>query len=168
MQKSRLLHRLPPIAALVAITGCATLFPAPIRLGDSEADVISKWGRPSARYQIGQTTILAYPHGELNQRTLMVRIEPSKGATYAEQVLTDEKFASIRVGQTIRDEILHTFGPPYETSYLPLKDYEVWTYAYSEANTWDSLMHIHFDRAGTVQMMLRTLDPRRSGDWFGP
>lgn len=160
MNTTSLLARLLAAATLVGATACSTLFPEPIAIGDTEAEVLSKWGQPAGRYRAEGIDSLAYPEGAFGQRTYMVRLGPEGRVISVEQVLTDEKFSIVKIGQTTQDEILRTFGPPQETSYLPLKDYKVWTYAYKEAGRWDSLMHVHFDRSGTVQMMLRTPDPR--------
>jgi len=54
---------------------------------------------------------------------------------------------------------LRTIGHPAETSYLPLRDLEVWSYRYKEAGVWNSIMHVHFDRNGIVRMMLNGPDP---------
>lgn len=154
------LARVFTAAALIGATACSTLLREPIVVGDTEAEVLAKWGQPAGRYRAEGIDNLAYPEGSFGQRTYMVRIGPDGHVISAEQVLTDEKFSTVTIGKTTQDEILRTFGPPYETSYLPLKDYEVWTYAYKESGVWDSLMHVHFDRSGIVRMMLRTPDPR--------
>lgn len=153
-------HLAAVMAQLAVVTGCATLFPPPVSIGETEAEVLAKRGQPSNRYQDGDVRVLEYRLGDFGQRTYMARIGPDGRLISFEQVLTDEKFGTVQIGKTTRNEILVTFGAPHETSYLPLKDYEVWTYAYKESGVWNSLMHIHFDSAGVVQMMLRGPDPR--------
>lgn len=160
MRISASLKRMLATVALAAAGGCAVLFPEPLTTGDTEAEVLAKWGRPAHRYQDGNVRILEYPRSALGQHIWMVRIGPDDRLISAEQVLTDEKFATVEIGKTTRNDILLTFGSPYETSYLPLKDYEVWSYAYKESGVWNSMMHVHFDRSGVVQMMLRGPDPR--------
>ncbi|HVL75463.1 MAG TPA: hypothetical protein VM406_05560 [Noviherbaspirillum sp.] len=152
------------IAVMIA-AGCATLFPQPLATGDDEAAIVQKWGRPTAAYQDGNIRILEYRRGPYEQFTYMARVHPTEGLLSAEQVLTNEKFATVQIGKTTRNDILLTFGRPRETSYLPLKDYEVWTYAYRESGVWNSLMHVHFDRSGVVQMMLSGPDPRFDADF---
>jgi len=149
---------LPLLLAL--LTGCATLFPPPVHVGDTEAEVIAKRGQPTNRYEDGNIRVLEYALGPGAQLTYMVRMGPDGKVLSFEQVLTPEKFATVQLGKTTRHDILVTFGRPDETSYLRLKDYEVWTYAYTGVGAWNSLMHIHFDRAGIVQLMVRDWDPR--------
>ena len=74
-------------------------------------------------------------------------------------MLTGQKFATLKIGAATRDEVLRTLGRPAERSYLSLPDLEVWSYRYKESGVWNSMMHIHFDRAGTVRMMQNGPDP---------
>jgi hypothetical protein len=64
------------------------------------------------------------------------------------------------VDAATKDEVLRTVGRPAETSRVALKNYEVWSYRYREANVWNSLMHVHFDDQGVVRQMLNGPDPR--------
>jgi len=126
--------------------------------GQSEAEVISKLGSPSARYQEGDDSILAYVRGPWGQQTYMARLDASKHLKSYEQVLTTQKFATVKVGATEQQTILHTFGKPAETAYFSLSDLTVWTYRYKENGVWDSMMHVHFDRNGIVQKMMNGPD----------
>lgn len=158
------LARLSMAMILALAGGCASLFPEPVVIGDTEAELIAKRGNPTNRYQVSNEKVLEYATGPWGQATYMARVGADGRVTSFEQVLTDEKFGTVELGKTTRNDILVTFGAPLETSYLPLKDYEVWTYAYKESGVWDSLMHVHYDRAGVVQMMLRGPDPRFDPD----
>jgi hypothetical protein len=158
---------------LFSLAGCAGIGVPPVTPGQSEAEIISKLGPPSARYQEGDETILAYVRGPWGQQTYMARLDASKQLKSYEQVLTTQKFATVKIGATSRQDILHTFGRPAETSYLSLPDLTVWTYRYKENGVWDSMMHVHFDRNGTVQKMMNGpdtwLEPREvlGGRLFG-
>ena len=94
----------------------------------------------------------------------MGRINPNGKVVSFEQVLTTQKFASIKVGEATKMEVLRTIGAPSETSYLPLTDLEVWSYPYKESNVWNSFMHVHFDKSGIVRKMLNGPDPRYDPD----
>lgn len=153
---------------LISLAGCASMRAPTLTPGQSEAEVISALGAPSARYQDGNDSILAYVHGPWGQQTYMARLDASQHLKSYEQVLTTQKFATVKIGTTNQETILHTFGKPAETSYLSLSDLTVWTYRYKESGVWDSMMHVHFDRNGIVQKMLNGpdtwLDP---GDGLG-
>lgn len=158
------LQRIFAIFGLVILSACATLFPPAVNIGDTEADLIAKRGQPTNRYQDGNSHLLEYALGPWGQKTYMARIDASGKVVSFEQVLTIEKFASIKVGETRKDDVLHVIGTPSETSYLSLRDMEVWSYPYKEANVWNSIMHVHFDRQGIVRQMLNGPDPRFDPD----
>lgn len=148
------------VMVLAAVSGCAGLFPKPLSPGDTEAQVRSKWGQPMNVYRDNGTRVLEYRRGPFGQLTWLVRIGPEGRLQSAEQVRTDEKFAAVEVGKATRNDVLLTFGAPDQKSYLPLKDYEVWSYPYRENDVWNSIMHVHFDRSGVVRMLQSTPDLR--------
>jgi len=144
--------------------GCAVFMPPALTVGESEAEVIVKLGQPTHRYQDGNTRLLEYATGPWGQRTYMARFGPDGRLASYEQVLTVEKFATIKPGQATKKDVLNTIGAPSDTSYLSLTDLEVWSYPYKESGVWNSLMHVHFDRSGTVQKMMNGPDPRFDPD----
>lgn len=153
------------IIAFVAIsTACSVLMPAPIDAGDSEADLIAKRGQPTHVYQDGQQRLLEYRQGPWGQKTYMARVGADGKLISYEQVLTVEKFNTIKIGTATKTDVLHIVGAPSETSYLSLTDLEVWSYPYKESNAWDSMMHVHFDKAGIVRKMINLPDPRFDPD----
>jgi len=94
----------------------------------------------------------------------MARIDQNGKVVAFEQVLTTQKFASIKVDEATKADVLRTIGAPTETSYLSLTDLEVWSYSYKESNAWNSMMHVHFDRNGIVRKMLNGPDLRFDPD----
>jgi hypothetical protein len=82
-------------------------------------------------------------------------------------VRTDAAWAGVAVGKATKDNILATFGPPDETTYLRLRDLQVWSYRYRQSGIWYSMMHIHFDHDGVVREMLSGPDPEREERRFG-
>lgn len=152
------------LAGLVLLSACASILPRAVNIGDTEAEVIAKRGQPTHRYRDGNMQLLEYMTGPWGQRTYMARLDTSGRLVSFEQVLTVEKFGSIKVGEANKETVLRTVGAPSETSYLPLRDLEVWSYPYKENDVWNSMMHVHFDRTGVVQQMLNGPDPRFDPD----
>lgn len=146
-------------AWLWLLGGCASLGGPPAAVGDSLDTVKLKLGEPTASYSAGPELLLEYAHGPMGQSTWMAHIGADGRLTLFEQVLTDAKFATIKVGTATHEEVLRTLGRPAETSYLPLRDFEVWSYRYKESGVWNSMMHVHFDRSGVVRMMQNGPDP---------
>ena len=137
----------------VLLSGCASLMGPPLLAGDSIDTVKLKLGTPTATYSAGQEQLLEYATGPMGQSTWMAHIGADGRLVRLEQVLTGEKFATIKVGVATHEDVLRAVGRPAETSYLTLRDFEVWSYRYKEAGVWNSMMHVHFDRKGVVQLM---------------
>lgn len=153
------MNKLTTIALALLLAGCAgTLRQAP-NPGDPLDVVQAKMGQPTAVYLAGENRTLEYATGPMGQFTYMAHLGPDGRLTSYEQVLTSEKFATIKIDQATKDDVLRTIGRPAERSSVAMQNYEVWSYRYKEANVWNSLMHIHFDGQGVVRQMLNAPDP---------
>jgi hypothetical protein len=154
-----------PIAAIllstqVILSGCAGVIGGPPPMpGDPVDTVIGKFGRPTAVYPLADGQEFEYARGPYGQFTYMARFGPDNRLRSFEQVLTGEKFATLKLNSATKDEVLRTIGRPAETSRVHLNNYEVWSYRYKEAGVWNSMMHVHFDQAGIVRMMQNGPDP---------
>ncbi|MBB3118708.1 outer membrane protein assembly factor BamE [Pseudoduganella violacea] len=69
------------------------------------------------------------------------------------------KFSAIQLGQASKTSVRELLGQPDETTHLSLRDMDVWGYRYKESGVWDSMMHIHFDKNGTVRELMSGPDP---------
>lgn len=141
------------------LTGCASFSNENLKPGISEQEIIGKLGKPTNRYPDDGMQLLEYPQGPWGQYTHMVRIGADGRLVSWEQVLTVEKFATIKVGTANKQDVLRALGRPAETDWLHLPKLEVWSYRYKEGGVWNSLMHIHFDQAGIVRKMENGRDP---------
>ena len=150
MQK---LVRMSILAGLLGVAGCAAMMRTPPSIGDTVEAVTAKFGPPTALYQAPGGQVLEYATGPFGQETWMAHIGADGRLAAFEQVLTGQKFATLKIGSATRDEMLRTLGRPAERSYLALPDLEVWSYRYKENGVWNSMMHAHFDRTGVLRMM---------------
>ncbi|QYF92375.1 hypothetical protein KY495_16660 [Massilia sp. PAMC28688] len=147
------------VAAGLALSGCAGMLrEAPVP-GDTVELIRAKFGQPTAVYQSARGRVLEYATSPFGQFTWMARLGPDGRLALFEQVLTGEKFATLQIGVARRDDVLHAIGRPAERSWLRLPDLEVWSYRYKESGVWNSMMHLHFDRGGTLRMMQNGPDP---------
>ena len=140
------------------LSGCASMqFPQP---GSSEAEVIAICGKPFHEMRDGDIHILEWTANNYNQYTYMAKIGPDGKLVSFEQVLTVEKFSTLKPGVSTKADVLKTVGHPnpFESEFLPLTGTEVWTYRYRENGVWDSMMHIHFNPDGTVKRLENGLD----------
>ena len=147
------------LALTLALSACAALTREPPIVGDPVATVVAKFGQPTATYPSPPGQVLEYATGPFGQATYMARIGPDGRLIAFEQVLTGDKFATIKIDRATKTDVLHTLGRPAERSYLSLSDLEVWSYRYKESGVWNSMMHVHFDRSGIVRMMQNGPDP---------
>jgi hypothetical protein len=161
-------------ALLMSLGACAGLQSAPVSIGEPETQVIATLGEPSHIYADLDDTgksllshVLEYMGGPFGQTTYMAHINGQGRLTSYEQVLTLAKFATIKIGETTREEVLRIIGAPSETSYLSLPNLEVWSYPYKENPVSDSIMYVHFDNGGVVRKMLNGPDLRRDTDHRG-
>ena len=148
------------ISALLFLTlsGCASIFTTPAP-GTSVQDVIALKGQPDAEYRDGNTRLLEWSVGPWAQYAYMARIGPDGKLISYEQVLTRQKFGTIQIGKSTKNDVLKTVGHPTESDYLPLIGMEVWSYRYKEEGIWNSMMYIYFDSQGIVRRMENGLDP---------
>ncbi|WP_395827031.1 outer membrane protein assembly factor BamE [Collimonas sp.] len=152
---------------LLTLTGCASLMAPPVSPGEPETQVLARLSKPSGTYQDGNDVLLEYARGPLGQATYMARIGPDQRLISYEQVLTLEKFATIKVGQSNRADVLRTIGKPFETVYYDRIKLNGWNYAYKEAGVWNSEMTVYFDDSGIVRKLENGPDPRFEHSRFG-
>lgn len=160
------------LLSALLVSACSVLTPTQLRSGETEAEVLAKLGRPTARIPDGNGYLLEYSRNPWGQAIDMARFGHDGRLISYEQVLTTEKFATIKPGTSNKTDVLRTVGHPSQTSYLPRQQLEVWTYPYKENGVWNSLMHIHFDNDGIVRKMENGQDLRFDrdgkfgfGDW---
>jgi hypothetical protein len=151
-------HRLILLFSLAMLSGCAAIFGPDLVLGEPEQAVIAKYGKPTARYQDGDITLLEYA-SFYGQQTYMVRLDAQYRFISREQVLTVEQFQAIRIGKDNMQSVLLKIGQPAEKDFLALKNFTVWSYRYKESGIWDSMMHIKFDTNGIVRDKENGIDP---------
>jgi hypothetical protein len=140
------------------LAACAGPPPVP---GEPAAAVEAKLGRPTGVYRDGADTMLEYATGPWGQYTWMARIGGDGKLVSYEQVLTGQKFATIKPGKDDKDSILRTLGRPAQVTHYHSVDGDVWLYRYKEQDVWNSMMSVEFNRAGVVQAMVNGPDEER-------
>jgi hypothetical protein len=141
------------------LSACAGLVRPPPAPGSTTAQVEAAWGKPTARYPGADGEVLEYAKGPMGQQTYMARMGPDGRLRQFEQVLTDDKFGTLKPGRSTQAEVLRTVGRPAETSYLAIPKLKVWSYRYRESAVWNSMMHLHFNHDGVLTMMMNGPDP---------
>lgn len=159
------MFKITMLGSLLALGGCAPLIRHTPSVGDPTGVVIQKMGLPRATYpDPGGGQEFEYTTEPMGQYTWMAHIGRDGRLTQFEQVLTGKTFATIKIDQANKADVLRTIGHPAEQSAVALHHYEVWSYRYKESGVWNSMMHVHFDRDGIVRLMLNGPDPMYERD----
>ncbi|PUA16569.1 hypothetical protein [Glaciimonas sp. PCH181] len=151
------------IGLLISVAGCAI----PVTPGEPEPQVLSRLGKPDATYQNGNERLLEYGRGAFGQQTYMAHIGADGNLISYEQVLTLAKFATIKVGQSTKNDVLRTVGHPIDTIFYNRVKLEGWNYGFKESGVWNSLMTVYFDQSGIVAKLENGPDPRFEHSRFG-
>ena len=127
------LKLLPAALLAMSLAGCAAFAPPDIRPGQTEAEVVGLFGKPTGRYAMPDAaTRLEFATGPYGRTTWMVDIDTAGRVTGAKQVLNEASFADFQArapGMT-RDELLRTLGRPGERRHGGWQGGEVWSWRY--------------------------------------
>jgi len=113
-------HRLPLslanglLCTVLAISclGCSTMQPKQIRVGQSQAEVLSAMGQPTGRYALdGGVQRLEFARGPAGRVTWMVDLDAHGRVLGIEQVLDAAHFARV-VDKMPREALLRLLGRP--------------------------------------------------------
>lgn len=117
-----------PIVALLA--GCATPGLRSLEGGLPEAEVIQRWGTPTARYTLPSGTRLEYATGPGGLETWMVDLDAAGRAVLWRQVLSYRNLRAVQgqLPSMTRDELLRTLGRPGHVRSGGRQGGEVWSW----------------------------------------
>jgi len=127
------LDLLRAVLPALLLAGCAGFGPPDIHPGQTEADAVGVFGKPTGRYAMpGAATRLEFATGPYGRTTWMVDLDADGRVTGARQVLNEASFADFQArapGMT-RDELLRTLGRPGEKRNGGWQGGEVWSWRY--------------------------------------
>ena len=106
------------LGSVAVLAGCVALTRTAPVPGDTVADAQAKFGPPTAVYPTPNGQVLEYAAGPMGQYTWMANVGPDGRLVSFEQVLTGEKFATLKIGKARKEDVLRTIGRPAETSFL--------------------------------------------------
>ena len=121
-----------PALALAALAGCAgTYGPQGLKTGASLNEVTAALGPPTGRYPRAGGERVEYARGPYGKHTYMLDFDGQGRLAGWEQVLTEEKFDTLRAGAT-RDEVLFMLGHPSDQRMLAWQKRTLWSYRYDD------------------------------------
>jgi len=111
------------------LVACAGYAPPPdMKVGSSEAEVITAMGPPTGRYQLPEGPLrLEFARGPYGRHTYMVDFEQGR-MTQWNQVLDRRYFEAVSPGLT-RDQLLRFIGHPSEVVGM-MRSGQIWSYRY--------------------------------------
>ena len=118
------------LAAATLLAACQSYSASGIAPGTSRAQVEAGMGRPTAVYPLDQgRQRVEYARGPFGKHTYMLDFDASGRLERSEQVLTEQRFAGIAMGQS-RDEVLRALGQPSNVRRLGWQRRDLWSYRY--------------------------------------
>jgi hypothetical protein len=121
------------LALAAGLGGCAGIQLHPPVVGQTGAEVLARYGAPTARYALaGGATRLEYASGPYGRQTWMVDVDAGGHVSAVRQVLTPASFDDFqrRAAGMTRDELLRTLGTPGERRGGGWQGGEVWSWRY--------------------------------------
>ena len=105
---------------------------APPAPGHTQADVLQRWGAPTARYGLpGGNTRLEYASGPYGRTTWMVDVDGGGRVLQARQVLNEAEFLRVQSDTGLTGEsLLRWLGTPGERKHGGWQGGEVWSWRY--------------------------------------
>jgi hypothetical protein len=122
------------IALLIALlSGCAGYSPSRDIVGQDQSVLVASMGQPERQYEVEGLTVLHYPRGPAGSHTYFVYLDKDGRVVKSEQVLTEERFNTIRSGMT-KDQVIGVLGVTKITMGLARQRGYVWFYRYENAS----------------------------------
>lgn len=146
---------------VLALAGCAS-DPARLPLGGSRAQALQQLGPPTATYPMpGGGERLQYSRGPSGFQVTNVDLDPSGRVIAVTQEMQDALFDStIKVGVWHTDDVLRTYGRPFDISRVLAFEGNIWAYHYLAINQ-PRLLYIYVDPDGLVVRYHTADDMRR-------
>jgi hypothetical protein len=129
------------------LAGCALV---PIQPGATRADVLSKYGAPSAEVVMPAGTRLQYSFQPAGQSAWMVDLDASGRVVSAQEALTRNEFSKIGLGRWTRADVQRAFGRPATVNRVASWPGDVMVYRWLDATT-PMLFWVYLDAGNVVQ-----------------
>ncbi|MEZ2354627.1 hypothetical protein [Caballeronia sp. RCC_10] len=146
------------IAAL-ALAGRAQ--PEQREAGMDQQTTVARLGPPKETYDLPNGgKRLMWPTQPMRTTTTAVDLDGSGKVISVREVLQENEFYRAEVGRWTRDDVLVTFGRPFETAYFKRTDRAVRSYRYVESNINHMIFDFYFDDQGVLRQTQKQPDPR--------
>ena len=117
------------IVVACVLAGCASYAPRKDLVGQTRDTLVAQMGVPEREYPSQGLRKLHYPRGPGGSHTYFVYLDDDNRVVRWEQVLTEERFDTVKPGMT-KDEVIDLLGVPTVTNGLARDRGYVWHYRY--------------------------------------
>lgn len=151
MRLRRLTGALALAATLVALAGCAS-DPQNLQVGMSGTEVMQRVGGPTSRYPLANGgERLQYSSAPMGFQVTNVDIDSTGRVVSVIQELDERYFGqTIQVDKWTVDDVLRTYGRPYEITQVSSFNGNVWSWRYLQINN-PRFLYIYVDPQGIVR-----------------
>nr|WP_137895262.1 hypothetical protein [Ramlibacter sp. 2FC] len=137
------------------LVGCAA--PQWEKPGAPRADVLSRLGKPTARYALPDGERLQYSQQPAGIQVHNLDFDATGRLVRVEQTLDPGKFGRIQIDRWTARDVELMFGKPALLERVALFDGVVWTYRYRDVSGFGfRRLHLHLDPSGVVRKWLIT------------
>ncbi len=141
------------VLGVVWLAGCALV---PIQPGATRAEVLAKYGQPSAEVAMPSGARLQYSYQPAGQSALMVDLDASGRVASVKEALTLNEFSKIGIDTWTRTDVLRDFGRPAAVNRVASWPGDVMVYRWLDATT-PMFFWVYLDAGNVV---------RRTGQGF--
>lgn len=128
-----------------------------------ETEVRAAFGTPGYEWvDTSGVRGLAFPRGPMGTETYVARLDRQGALVGVEQVLDEDHFRRIRVGETTGEEVLRLIGPPSGRTAFPNKGQVAWDYRFQDTWGYQAYFSVLVDGRGVVAETVTTRIERRS------
>jgi hypothetical protein len=152
--------RKSPCAVVLALAACAQPGQR-VQPGMDQQTTVAELGQPKETYDLPNGgKRLMWPTQPMGTTTVVVDLDTSGKVVSVRQVLQETEFYKSEVGKWTRDDVMVTFGRPFETAYFKRTEREVWSYRYIENNINHMIFNFYFDPQGVLRQTQKQPDPQ--------
>jgi hypothetical protein len=126
-------HSIISALIIALLSGCAGYSPSRDLVGQDRDVLVASMGQPEREYELDGVTVLHYPRGPAGSHTYFVYLDNLGRVVKSEQVLTEDRFNTIRSGMT-KDQVIGVLGVTKITMGLSRQRGYVWFYRYENAS----------------------------------
>lgn len=138
------------LVAAALLAGCASE-PTRLPLGVTRAEALQQLGAPSATYPLASGERLQYSRAPMGFEVTNVDLDASGHVASVVQEMDERLFSrTIQIDQWRQDDVLRTYGRPYEITRVSSFDGTVWSWRYLQINN-PRFLYIYLDPQGVVR-----------------